>query len=87
MIINIIGAKGAFMYGPKSMQPKNVDVNMNTNSIRLEPLDVTSIHIMKSLDRGNSAPASLTNNMGSLQSIGNFNINNITIILILILTL
>ena len=71
------------MYGPKTMQPKNPSIN--TNSIRLEPLDVTSINILQSLDRGKSAPASLTNDIASLQSVGIIIFINMIINLILIL--
>ena len=71
------------MYGPKSMQQKNANSDISTNSIRLEPLDVTSIHLMKSLNRVNSAPASLNNDM-SMESIGNTT-TKIIIVLTLIL--
>ena len=69
------------MYGPKSMQQKNTITNISTNSVRLEPLDLTSIHLMKSLSRINSAPASLSNDIESLESIGNSTTTMILIIL------
>lgn len=65
------------------MQQKNANSDISTNSIRLEPLDVTSIHLMKSLNRVNSAPASLNNDM-SMESIGNTT-TKIIIVLTLIL--
>jgi len=67
------GAKGAFIYGPPQSRMKNTNTNTNTNSnsntIRLEPLDITSINMMKSMNRTRSAPASISLEPSLLSSI------------------